>query len=338
MTTFPTELIDKVKVCLSKGFGRRRVAKELGITQWKAQQIIDLVADQTKRKDKDQPKTTVTTPHNKKFVDASKPTNTLVRIVSNTGVDESPRTIETRAATLKVACLSDIHYPYEDVKSEHIALQFLKDYKPDVIVWNGDIFDMYAVSAYEKSVKKKMDIQEELDYGFERLKLWSEQVPATHYFRMGNHEDRLRRMPASLAPALSALRSLEIENNVDFESIGFKFIPDHLDLFIGNLLFTHGTAARKGAGSSVKAHFDQFGCSVIIGHVHRLSVAYKRNKQGMHTMIENGCLCDYDVEYAAYPDWCQGFTTIEYDGADFSATLRPIINHKLVANGKVYMA
>jgi len=113
-------------------------------------------------------------------------------------------------------------------------------------------------------------------------------------------------------------------------------VPSHEDLFIGNLLFYHGNLARKGSGMTAKAHFEQYGCSIIVGHIHRLGVLYKRNKYGTHTMIENGTLADFDVEYTRYPDWQHGFTTINFDGDDFSVAQYPISNYKIITDKKVY--
>ena len=332
----------EIKRLLDLGMGRRRIAKTLGITEWAARELISKAQIKTAqpRKDVKQKKTAVAAPTLKRVSPPkTKVAATQIRFENKASVDETDRTITIRPTNLKVGVVSDIHYPYQDIKSEEITLAFMKDYKPDALVWNGDIFDFYAVSSYEKSIKKKMNIQEEIDYGYSRMQLWVNELPGTkHYFRIGNHEDRLRRMIMRYSPPLEALRSCDIENNVDFESLGVKFVPDHQDFFIGDMLYTHGHFVRKHGGNSARAHFEQYGCSVLIGHTHRLAVLYKRNKFGTHAIVENGTLCDFDVEYAKYPDWQQGFTTLEYDGDDFAVTQHPIIDHKLIANGKVYMS
>lgn len=333
------EKILKVSQFLKQGFGRRRIAQHLNITEWEARTLIaavDPIQDP-----EPQEKTIVSTPSAKLIISDDKPQgSTSIKITSNASVDETPHRLTIRPTTLKVGCISDIHYPYQDQKAEDIALAFMTDYKPDILVWNGDIFDFYAVSSYEKDVKKKMNIQDEIDHGYSRMKTWVNELgPKTkHYFRMGNHEARLSKMTVKLAPALSALRSLNLEDNLDLKALGVKYIPDHKDLYIGNLLFIHGSVVRKHGGNSARGHYEQYGCSVIMGHTHRLAVAYKRNKYGTHTLIENGTLCDFDVEYAQFPDWQHGFTTINFDGDDFSVSQHPIINYKLITPDKVYIA
>jgi len=332
------DTLTRLQDCIAKGYGRRRLAKELGVTPHKARQLMQdfIPPKQIEVKAK---KTAIKLDESK--IIKSKPSNSTTRIelVSNAQIDETPGSVRVRPISLRVACVSDIHYPYQDIVAEEIALSYIKDWKPDILVWNGDIFDFYAVSNYEKSIKKKMNIQEEIDYGHSRMSMWVKELGETqHYFRRGNHETRLNRMIMKNAPALEALRSTAIEQNIDFDSIGVKYIPDHQDLHIGNMMFIHGSQVRRHGGNSSRGHYEQYGCSLLMGHTHRLAVTYKRNKFGTHTLVENGTLCDFDVEYAQFPDWQQGFTCLQYDGDDFSVTQHAIINHKLIADGRVYVS
>lgn len=321
---------------LELGFGRRRIAEAMLISEWEARNLIQSVVPEVPAPRQEPTKTVLQNTLPEARVSLSSNTPIKISERSQTSVKHHPNLV--RSTTLKVACVSDIHYPYQDERIEEIAFSFIKDFKPDVVVWNGDVWDFYAISQYTKDVKKKMDIQEEMDYGAGRVKMWMKELgPRTKgYFIMGNHEARLGKMISRNVPALAALRSTSIEKNLDFNDMGLEFIPEHRDLFIGSMLFTHGNVVRSFAGASVKAQYDQFGCSTLIGHTHRLSVAHKRTKLGTHTIVENGTLCDFDVEYAPYPNWQHGFTTLEFDGNDFSVNQHLINNYKLIANNKVY--
>lgn len=331
--------LELVEQLIKLGFGRRRIAKKLCISEWEARALISAVLPISTPPVSD-PKTDIKLDASNVVLSAKSGGATEVKLKQNSDTAESQSKVYSKPTTMKVACISDIHYPYEDRQATSIALSFLSDYKPDILVWNGDIFDFYAVSHYEKNPKKKMDIQEEIDYGFSEMEKWSKRLgPNTkHYFISGNHESRLQRMINKTAPALAHLRSTSIESNVNFKSINVEYVPDHQDLHIGDLMFVHGSVVRRHGGNSARGHYEQYGCSLIMGHTHRLAVLFKRNKYGTHTLIENGTLCDFDVEYVKYPDWQHGFTTIEFDGNSFVPTLRPIINHKLIADGKVYTA
>jgi len=330
------ELVEKL---VNLGYGRRRIAKELQISEWEARALISAVlpVKESVRESPSIPEIKLDKPALIKGPKAE-PSFTSINLLNNCDQEEENCSVNVNNISLKVACVSDIHYPYEDRRATQIALSFLKDYKPDLLVWNGDIFDFYAVSSYEKNPKKKLDIQEEIDYGYSQMRMWTKELGPTtkHFFISGNHETRMQRLINKNAPSLASLRSTSIESNIDFKSIGVQYVPNHQDLHIGDLMFIHGSVVRRHGGNSARGHYEQYGCSLLMGHTHRLAVLFKRNKFGTHSLIENGTLCDFDVEYAPYPDWQHGFTTIEFHGNTFVPTIRPIINYKLIADGKVY--
>lgn len=332
----------RVRTLLKEGFGRRIIARDLGVTEWAVRQHIKKIdsSDQLLREDE---KTTVTL----KLVrsDESMPTEShdkpkKAKAKRRSVSGKNPRTHKPihREVQKKVAVLSDIHYPYEDEKVCEITDRFLEDYEPDIVVYNGDVVDCYAVSSYEKDPNKKMNIQEELDYGALKVEERMGRLPSVKewYWLEGNHETRFRRLIRRDAKALECLTALSFEKSAGIDRLGITWIPSNEELMIGKLLFTHGTTTRRHAGSSARAHYETYGCSVIVGHCHRLSVGYKRNKFGDHALIENGTLSDLDVEYAKFPDWQHGFTTIDYDGNDFGVNSHAIKDYKLIADGMVY--
>jgi predicted phosphodiesterase len=325
---------------LKQGLGRRRIAQALEITEWKARNLIEEAVELGDRQDVDTPKLPTRQKQKSKLVsskDHSKTKKTRVSIGPAHGQSPIRHKTLKRSTSLKVAVLSDIHYPYEDTKACEIADIFLEDWEPDILVYNGDIADCYAISSYDKS-PKKMNIQDEFDYTYERLQDRIERLPTVKetYCLEGNHEDRFKRLIKRNANALQALRNLRVENSLGLDELGITWIGGEEEFKIGNLLFTHGHIIRKHAGNTARGHYDQYGCSVLVGHCHRLGVGYKRNVHGNHAYIENGTLCDFDVEYTKYPDWQHGFTTIEFDGDDFVATSRPINHYKIIAEGNVY--
>ncbi len=331
--------LNQVRNLIKQGLGRRRIAEILNITEWAARSLIlDLAREervdskQISPKKKKNKQNSVPTPAHGK----SKKTN--VSIKTSAGSSSAVHKTIKRSASTKVAILSDIHYPYEDEKAVMLTDLFLKDYQPDIVVYNGDIADCYAVSSYQKSPSHKFTIQEEFDYTYEKVKQRQELLPSVRewFWLEGNHENRFKRLLAKEAPALQSVRDLKIESSLNLEELGITWVPEEEELWIGNLLFTHGHVSRKHAGSSARGHFEKYGCSIAVGHCHRLSIGYKRTKNGVHTLIENGTLCDFDVEYAKFPDWQHGFTTVEFDGDEFAARSHAIQEYKLIADGKVY--
>ena len=336
------EQLTIVEELLEEGYGRRKIAKSLGITEWRARSLMqDVIAGDydlnPKKASKEKEIRRITKFKTTKRNKPSKATKTEIKVTNTSQPSDVPAKIDIKDATLKVAVLSDVHYPYEDQNAIKVCKAYLQDYQPDVIVFNGDITDCYTVSRYEKNVRNRPSIQDELDYTHDRLAEWVKEFPETEFkFVEGNHEERLRKHIMANAAELITIRDLAYPVLVGLEGLGIEWIPSDHDLQIGDLMFVHGFRARKHAGTTARAHFEDYGCSVLIGHIHRLSVAWKRNKFGNHALIENGTLCDFDVEYAKFPDWQQGFTTVDFDGNDFAPTQHAISNYRLIAGGKSY--
>ena len=337
-----------IKDLINKGYGRRRIAQYFNITEWGARQLIDEVLEEEseqarnkKKKQKGKPSIKRGKPEAKQKKTSGKPTINVKssRIFGKNHAIDADRkaSITKRNTSYKIAVLSDIHFPYEDQNALKLALAVIKDQNPDMIILNGDIADCYAVSRYSKSPLRKKTIQDEFDYTHQELSKIRDMFPDTEIkYLEGNHETRVKRFLDTQAPELASVRALSIEESLGLKELGIEFLEEAQDLEVGRLTFMHGTKVRKHAGNSARGHFEDIGCSVCIGHVHRLSVAWKRNKYGSHVMIENGTLCDFDVEYARFPDWQQGFSMIYFDGEDLNVAQYPITNYKIITKDKVY--
>jgi metallophosphoesterase superfamily enzyme len=254
----------------AQGFGRRRIAEILDIREWTVRQVLKEDYKSSEREDKKQDRTKLEVKKSRIIHKHNKESkNTKINIKSKIDPNQDHgSTFTTRKPSLKVANISDVHWPYEDRKSEEIVKEYLRDWKPDVIVFNGDMNDCYSISAYNKSPKKKYNIQDELDYGREKRIEWKKDLPfvETWYETEGNHENRLSRLLMRQAPELSPIRELTIPKLIGHEDLGIEYVRGDQELFIGNLLFTHGHLSRKHGGSSARGHFEQFGCSVAVGH------------------------------------------------------------------------
>ena len=335
------KLIQEVLRLKRQGLGRRRIANALNVTVWKVRRILNTQTTHKKisKAMPAEPKCSITKSKIVVSTDIRDPQPTSISIKAASELDDTPARLTVRGTSLKVANVSDIHWPYEDEKAEEIAKQFLREWKPDVMVFNGDLDDCYAISRFTKSPAHRMSIQEELDYGAKKRREWINHLPSIkHWYETsGNHETRLARLIAVKAPELASIRELTIPELLGLEEMGIQWVRDDQELQIGRLMFVHGHLIRKHSGVTARAHFEQYGCSVAVGHCHRLAVTYKRNKNGTHAMVEGGCLCDFDIEYAKYPDWQKGITTFEFDGDDFAVYQHPIVDNRLIVNGKVYL-
>lgn len=337
-----TKLERQVASLMKEGLGRRRISEALDISVWEVRKIVRKLTGKQESVSKGKSQRTKPKKVVKRQNAASKKTRvqtkTHVEILSVGVESELESDILTRKPNAKVIVLSDIHLPYHDGNALRIALNYMDDCQPDTIVLNGDIADFYGVSSYSKTKKDALTYQEELDVVRDWLEMLVARFPkADIYYVEGNHETRAKRTLANHAPDYLSVRDLRVNVQLDLDTLGITWVPESQELKIGDLMFIHGHKARRHAGTTARAHFEDYGCSIIVGHVHRLSVAYKRNKFGNHAMIENGTLCDLDVEYMKYPDWQHGFTEVNFDGDDFSIVQHPIIDYKLITTDKVYV-
>lgn len=255
---------------------------------------------------------------------------------------------------LKLVVASDFHYPYHDVTTQANFQHFLSEFKPDILVINGDFLDFSPVSHFDKKPADPTSIADEITGGRALLKKLSDIVgpDCRKHFNAGNHEDRLRRYLWHQAPALSELESIGLPTLLGLNESGFSYTPYYdpihgspdrspgIDLY--GLLVTHGTIVRKWSGASARAHYEKYGGSGIIGHVHRVGSFVHRDYRGSYIWVESGCMCSIDPNYTTMPDWSQGFTggyVFPKQGkknARFDIHAVPIIHHKFIWNGVRY--
>jgi UDP-2,3-diacylglucosamine pyrophosphatase LpxH len=243
------------------------------------------------------------------------------------------------AGLKKAVILSDIHIPHHSQSALAIAVEFMKDYAPNTIILNGDLVDFYAVSSYRKDTTRIDTLQDELNETRSFLELVRANHPSARIvFLQGNHSSRLARFLLDKAPELTSLTCLALDELLDLKKLNIEHVEYGDSIHLGLLEITHGELSRKGSGASVKAHMDKSGGSVLIGHVHKLSMNHKTNKWGIHVGIENGHLAREDVEYVSFPDWQQGFTSCEWleSTGDFYPRLHNIRNGKLIVDGILY--
>jgi predicted phosphodiesterase len=308
-------VVDKQKVrdLANLGWGRRKIAKELGCTEYRVRAILrSLVIDKI-RKD---------------------PTDTF------DGKLRLNKVSTKREKKKFAAVLSDIHIPYHDKSALAVAIKYIEDLQPDQIVLNGDIVDFYSVSKYQKDPMRIDTLQSEIDETRAFLGLLRKQHPnAEITFIRGNHEERLEKFLIDRASALTSLRCLSLDDLFGLSEFNIKFVDT--GIAIGKLDITHGEVARTLPGSSVRAHFERTHRSTLIGHVHRLNINRMRDAYGTHLLIENGCLCMLQPEYARMmTNWQQGFNVIEYSpkSGDFLVHQHCIVNGELAVDDEIYRA
>ena len=240
----------------------------------------------------------------------------------------------------KVGFLSDIHFPYEHEKSVGMALDYLTDWKPDVIVLGGDIFDFYAISRFNKNPARRQTLQEEID----SAKWFIEEVDAIAkkvVFLEGNHEVRLRRTIAD-QPSLYKLRALELPKVLGLPA-KWEVIENQKGWMYGGVFWIHGDI--KGVSDRVMypaaTLLRHIRTTFVCGHYHRPGVAYQNDFEGLPDAgWVNGHLSDEAAseEYITKPNWQRGFISAEVneEWQMPEVTQHIIYGDRMLSGGKVY--
>jgi len=213
----------------------------------------------------------------------------------------------------KVVIIPDVHAPYEDYRALHGVYKFIHDYKPDKVMFMGDVVDFYALSKFDKDPDRVTGLQQEIDvakYHFKELRK-AYKGPVT--FLEGNHEMRLMKYLRT-NPELSSLEKVNnVEALLDLADFDIKYKKNEI---INGVLFKHGHAVRKHSAYTAKGEMENEGTSGVSGHTHRMGAHYHTDRSGQHAWFEMGHLAEEKAaEYmeGKVPNWQKGFGVFEYN-------------------------
>ena len=231
----------------------------------------------------------------------------------------------------KVLVVPDMHVPNHDPNAVRVALDFKKDFKPDITIFLGDLIDADAVSAFA-STERDYDQADEFYIAGEILDKFKPQV-----LLEGNHEQRLRR-PGCVPWEL--WRMVEPKKWFAVKKRKIQWVPysnRKKDLFkIGKMTFIHGFCCSQYA---TRAEAEAFGC-VCHGHTHRVMTYQPKHAYERNTGFNIGCLCKMDLEYQTTGrprGWCQAFGFGYFlRSGNFSFYTARLIGETFIINGKTY--
>jgi len=210
---------------------------------------------------------------------------------------------------------SDAHYWPGDAPVAHSALLLiLKEFKPKLIIGNGDIFDGARVSRHEPMGWQKLPtVIEELDCVKLRLSEMRRASPKSETLRtIGNHCSRFDRRLATEVGEFEDVPGMRLSDHL-------KDWPDSYTVMINEeidpVFVLHNIRGGMYApANNVRAA----GCTVITGHLHsQKSIPVTTLMQDMEG-IDAGCLADVDHPAFAYAmdrprDWRAGFVMMKFD-------------------------
>lgn len=224
----------------------------------------------------------------------------------------------------KILVLSDLHAPFTNFRAVNHAIEENSD--ADLLVLNGDVFDLYAFSRFDKW--SEIDINRELDC---IRKLFQELFKKfKHIIWVGGNHD-LGRFRSFLMKAVpTSLRGFFDEHcdprkviQRDFKDYDLEIV-DHNFIQIGDIVFAHLDDFSSVAMKSVTSVSEVLSASkmllptgnnfnaVVIGHTHHIGKIIVNDR----LMIEQGACChlmDYRVAKPTKSAWSTGYAVMYLD-------------------------
>lgn len=162
----------------------------------------------------------------------------------------------------KVLVCSDVHIPFQDDDAVSAFIVYSKKTKPDMIVLNGDILDMFMLSRFTKGEGRNP--YEEIQMCRRFLELIRDNNPdAQIIYVIGNHETRLERYVLTKAPELASL----IEDVFSILKVSDYKVRGCASLTVNdNFVFKHGTLLGNKSGLSAIKEMENSYMSGATGH------------------------------------------------------------------------
>jgi hypothetical protein len=231
----------------------------------------------------------------------------------------------------------DSHGDQEDPGTRRALMSFLKDFRPQVRVHSGDLFDFRNLRRGASDDEKAHSLEDDWAMGSEFLRDFTDGGVENHLLR-GNHDERLWHFAAS---ASGLLRDYAHDGIKRLESLVRKSRATMLPydarlgvLRLGHLKVIHGYFA--GLGAARRHAITYRNC--IFGHTHGTDSAPVECDDGPAEARGIGCCCKLDMAYNQHQPaklrhtnaWCYGylfddgtyqlFQATKIDGSFYAAT------------------
>lgn len=217
----------------------------------------------------------------------------------------------------KVVIVGDLHDKNVDPFYMRVLLDSLKRIQPDVVVLNGDIFDLPEFSKYLVD-PREWDVVGRIKYAHDNIIGPIRDIcpDAQIDFIEGNHEFRLLKHLADATPALRAvlsdLHGMTVSSILGLDKFKVNYIAK-ADLSAYSIKEQHDEISKNYKvyfNSFIVSHDDtakRLGFPGVNGHHHKTEIEAMYNEHfGCYNWIQHGCGHKLDAEYC-HPKWQQGF-------------------------------
>ena len=240
--------------------------------------------------------------------------------------------------------IGDAHVPFHDQKATDLVLQWIREYKPDTIYFNGDIIDCYTISRFAQPGLSVGGFNVEIEASVAWLEAFREVSPRSRMvFIEGNHEFRLRALLNNESAVLKGVRGLTIPEQLNLDRLAIEYVSSPGDKWFStyvrafpDILVGHFARTNKHSAYTVKNLIDTYGISLVTGHNHSAGLHHRTFVDGDIIGIEGACLCDLKPVYCEPHNWTHGFTVLNHrDNVTYAESVR-MTDHRFYYGGKLY--
>lgn len=227
-------------------------------------------------------------------------------------LDKHPAAVSLGIMDGHVLVGSDSHYFPGTVSTAHEAfLEFCREYKPKVVIKNGDELDFPTISRFAHGWEKRPTVAEEIDYTASMLSEIEKSAPKSRLiWPVGNHDSRLETRIATVAPELANVKGVHLRDH-----FGTRWEPCMACFINSDVVVKHRI---KGGIHATRNNTLNAGRTVLTGHLHSLKVAPLSDYNGTRWGVDCGTMADpYGPQFYGYTelgpmDWRSGFAFLTF--------------------------
>lgn len=207
---------------------------------------------------------------------------------------------------------SDAHYwPGQEPSTAHRALvKFTKEFKPAVVVQNGDVMDFPKISRHPPiGWESTPDVADEIENAQDRLhEIAVSAGRARKIWTLGNHDARFETRLATVGPEYAQIHGVHLRDH-------FPLWEPCWSVWINDVVIKH---RFKGGIHAPHNNTVNSGRSIVTGHLHSQKVTPFTDYNGTRYGVDSGCIADPDgkqfVDYTedSPKNWRSGFIILTF--------------------------
>lgn len=214
----------------------------------------------------------------------------------------------------RVLVFSDAHfYPDDETTAFRALVECIKEFRPEVIVCNGDAFDGASISRHPRiGWDNKPSVKDELEAVTDHMTQIEEasRFKSNLIWTLGNHDARFETFLAANAPQYEGVKGFSLKDFFPlWQPCWSYWIND-------NTVIKHKWKSSFGAG---RANALNSGTHMVTGHTHVLAVQPITDYNGTRYGVQTGMLATPDGDqFSDYTednpkDWRSGFAMLTFE-------------------------